>query len=236
MTAAALQGTAVAATPDRSDIQVNMDSVLMRGGFGPNADAPDFAGYVGLTNTNRNAVTTLTVNKTGTCNATLKGVAGAVFNYDQVGPDFAAALVLSVCNGGTPDFFIRTLDSDGNLVDAPNPVSAGDKIKVTITNSATANKIKVQNLTKGYTVNANGGPITTDSIQVGNIRLTDGTNYIPMPNFKKTAIQDTKIGGVVLKNTDPTKYQMKPAGTVLVATSAIAADNMDFSLTWKAAQ
>jgi hypothetical protein len=235
LAAVALQGSAVAASPDVSQqISASISSrVSAPSSVSPMEEVEGLAGYFGpIAGANQTVVSTMTVNKTGACTAVNKGVYQEFLTGSDTGA--SGVVIFSVCIDGATQIAYNNCSSDINEpcagVPAGKTIAGGDKLNISITDGA-LNKVKVTNVTKGWTQTEDGPPTNPTLYNIDDQRVLIDDVLVPMPNFKQTLFTGTTIGGKTLKSTAPTKYDMvNETGVRLATTSAIAANGKDWNI------
>lgn len=215
--ACAVALTLVAPAAARADDSAPL--TLSRAGVGAARTSVDnefFAGYVSELGRDKSIVGTFTV-PTLDCGARTEGIMSIIEIASEGGVDYADGAVFSTCQDGVgthnPVFDIST-----GQVAIPETVLDGDRIKVTSkVNDAGTIKIKVENLTQGWTAtqNVTGIPAEEASSLQYRFDLGDGVT-LPAYDYGKLPVKGVKIGGKNLSRTNPTKYNIVIDGDPII--------------------
>ena len=183
---------------------------LSRAGHGAARTSVDnefFAGYVSELGQNKSIVGTFTV-PTLDCGAQDEGIMSIIEIASEGGVDYADGAVFSYCQGGAPTHS-PVFDISTGQIAIPETVLDGDRIKVTSkVNDAGTIKIKVENLTQGWTAtqNVTGIPAEEASSLQYRFDLGDGVT-LPAYDYGKLPVKGVKIGGKNLSQDEPDEVQ-----------------------------
>jgi hypothetical protein len=230
MTAAALQGTAVAASPDvTSRVAASIDLSALRASVAPNVDSTFLGGYAAALDGNQKTVSTITVLKTGTCGAADKAALSNAYSFNTA---LSGAFAFSGCIDGEPFAFLRLQGTDGSALDVDEVTEPGDKIKVTITDGANG-KVAVNNTTQGWTANITSPSQDPIEYQVGVGRVLISGVEAPMQKFGTAPFKANTVEGQPMGATGPVKVQLVNAGGQRLATASnLSNGGKDFTVKW----
>jgi len=205
---------------------------MSRAGLGAartSADNEFFAGYVSELGSTKSIVGTFTV-PTLDCGGTDEGIMSIIEIASTGGVDYADGAVFSFCQAGEP-IHNPVFDISTGQIAIPETVLDGDKIKVTSTvNAAGTIKIKVEDLTQGWTAtqNVTGIPAQEASSLQYRFDLGDGET-LPAYDYGTLPVKGVKIGGKNLSKTHPTKYNMVIDGDPVIKPGRIKKTDFKFS-------
>jgi hypothetical protein len=132
------------------------------------------------------------------------------------------AEVIIACQNGAPAFGAAIEVNGGALLIAskwtPQP---GDLIRVSVSESATASKVVVTDVTQKHSFGKSSTGGTNSSLLVGIDTLVSSGATLPVPNFGTAKFTGGSIDGTTVKAAGGVAYNLKSSGVLKIATSAL---------------
>lgn len=187
------------------------------------AESTLFAGYVAPLKNDKRIVGTFTV-PTLDCRARDEATASIIELATKGGTAWVDGLVFSNCvdGVGSHDAVFHTTTEAG-IVDIPDAVEDGDKIKVESEYARGKIKITMKNLTQGWTAKGTFEGLNPEeaSSLAYSVELAPGEPSLP-PLSEDSAVKGVKVAGKDLKDAKPVKYTwVSENGKALVQPSKI---------------
>lgn len=171
------------------------------------AESTFFAGYVAPLKSDKRIVGTFTVPILD-CRAKDEATAWVIELATKGGAEWVDGLVFSNCvdGVGSHDAVFHTTTEAG-VVDIPDAVEDGDKIKVESEYNRGKIKITMKNMTQGWTAKGSFEGVNPEeaSALAYSVELAPGEPSLP-PLSENSAVKGVKVGGKDLKDAKPVKY------------------------------
>jgi hypothetical protein len=179
-----------------------------------------FGGYVAALEGKKTAVGTVTMPKV-TCTSTDAGVSPSISLTNVEETKFAGVSTYAACIDGQPLYAVA-VDSHTGSEFLDRPVSANDKIQISITEKGSSAKVAVKNLSAGWSESASLPATDAFGVRAGDfVVLLDGVQ-VGLPKFKKQNFSGVKVSGKPIASVLNIKFDMVDSrGAVRLQTSAI---------------
>jgi Peptidase A4 family len=186
-----------------------------------NSSSTAFAGYVTRPAGLSKVSGVFTIPKV-TCGASDQGIAPGIFLAGT--SVFSGVGTLAVCHSGVASYTVAIIIN--NIESHVLSISGGDKVKGSVTETASKTSVSFKDLTTGASKSATGsGGGVTEALLIDDSVLVNHVQ-VPVPTFRTNAFTSCLVGTAALGSTSPVAYNMKTSGGVLqVVTSALTGGN-----------
>lgn len=186
-----------------------------------NSSSTSFAGYVSSPAGVSKVSADFTVPKI-TCGASNQGIGPAIFLAGT--SVFSGVGAEAVCSSGSASYTVAIVIN--NTESHVLSISGGDRVKASLSETASKTSVSFKDLTTGVSKSATGSGGSVTEALLGDDAVVIGGSQVPVPTFKKTAFSACLVGAVALGSTSPVAYNMKTSGGILqVRTSALTGGN-----------
>jgi hypothetical protein len=193
-----------------------------------NSSSTSFAGYVtrpaGLSK-----VSAVFVIPRVTCGASDQGVAPGIFLAGTTA--FSGVATLAVCHSGAASYTVAIIIN--NVESHVLTISGGDKVKGSVSETASRTSVSFKDVTTGVSKAATGSGGAVTEALLGDDSVLVNSVQVPVPTFRTNAFTSCLVGTAALGSTSPVAFNMKTSGGVLqIVTSALTGGNA-FTETFK---
>ena len=216
----------------RTSLSLAVVGLLTLAGAAPAgaAESPTLAGYQ-TTQTGFDRASTVFAVPTVTCPtpADQMTITGIGNNDASEGDPMVIAGVQTSCTSGFGSH--STIAFITNQPPAFGSASAGDRVKVTIRQTATSAIAMVKNLTTGELITVTGSPRVDDTLLFGSFPLPLNGTPDPVPDFDRISMRAPMIDGTLLADLSPlTRLRRVESGVTKIGVSSLNPASSAFSL------
>lgn len=180
---------------------------LAGGTTGVNIDSTLYSAYTSALGSKKTIVGTYEV-PTLDCGGTDEGIISIVEMATAGGAQYVDGSVYSFCSGGLPTYQARFESTSEGQNDIAETVEGGDMIKVTSKFTSGDTKVKIENLTQGWSATDTISGVAVAEASVMHYAMSLGGTGLPPPDYGSVKVKGVVVGDKALKATDPTKVRM----------------------------